>query len=113
MAIRLIGLSSISDEEYTDIRELLDKKNISYYVTPPGNWGVSMEAIWVKKDHDIQDAHDLLKNYYHSKNIEYSIKQEADNKNKNILQTLLSNTNVMAFYLPALAIILLMVFLLS
>ena len=113
MAIRLIGLSSISDEEYTDIRELLDKNNITFYVTPPGNWAASMEAIWIKKNSDINESHELLKDYYHSKNIEYSLRQKADNKNKNILLKLLSNTNVMAFYLPTLIIVLLMVFLLT
>ena len=111
MATRLIGLSGISDEEYTDIREMLDKNRIKFYVTPPGNWAASMEAIWVKKDSDIKVAHQILKEYYHSKNIEYSAKQEADNKN--IIQRLLSNTNVMAFYLPTAVIIILMAFLLT
>jgi len=113
MAIRLIGLSSISDEEYTDIRELLDNNEISFYVTPPGNWGFSMEAIWIKKDSEISEAHTLLKNYYHSKNVEYSLINDIDNKNKKIFKRLLSNTNFVAFYLPTLLIIILMVFLLA
>lgn len=72
-----------------------------------------MEAIWVKNDSDIQKAHNALKDYYHLKNIEYSEKIKADIKNKNLIQKLLSNTNVVAFYLPTLVIILLMVFLLT
>ena len=113
MALRIIGISGMSDQEYTDVRKQLNKNNIPFYVTPPGNWGLSMEAIWVKNDSDIQKAHDALKDYYHLKNIEYSEKLKADNKNKNIMQKLLSNTNVVAFYLPTLVIVLLMVFLLT
>jgi hypothetical protein len=46
----------MSDEEYTDIRELLDANNIAYYVTPPGRWGFSMEAIWIKNDSQLYQA---------------------------------------------------------
>lgn len=103
----------MSDDEYTDIRELLDQNDIQYYVTPPGNWGLSMEAIWLKNNSDIQISNKLVQEYYHEKNIEYSAIRELENKNKNMLQKLISNPNVVAFYIPTLIIILLMVFLLS
>ena len=113
MALRLIGITGMSDQEYTDVRKQLNKNGIPFYVTLPGNWGFSMEAIRLKNDSDIQKAHDALKDYYHLRNIEYSQKIHADNKNKNIALKLLSNTNVVAFYLPTFVIILLMIFLLT
>ena len=113
MALRLISVSSMSDEEYTDIRELLDQNSIQYYVTPPGNWGFSMEAIWLKNNNDAQTSNKLLQEYYLKKNIEYSSIRELENKNKNILQKLISNPNVVALYIPTLIIVLLMVFLLT
>jgi len=113
MAVRLIGISGMSDEEYTDIRELLDKERIPYYVTPRGNWGLSMEAIWLKNNKDLRFAYNILNQYYHSKNLEFSLKKRLMSKNMGLIEKLLANPNVMAFYLPTLIIVLVMILLLT
>lgn len=53
----------MSDEEYINVSGLLDANNIAYYVTPRGNWG-AMEAIWLIKDDQLDEAKDILNAYY-------------------------------------------------
>jgi len=46
----LFRLNGVSEDEIEDVRELLTEHDIDFYETPPGNWGISMPAIWVKED---------------------------------------------------------------
>lgn len=63
MATRLFNLRGVSDDEAEEVRALLDNHHIEYYETPPGNWGVSMPAIWLKDSNELERARELLEAY--------------------------------------------------
>lgn len=63
MAIRLMSLRGVPDDELDDICVLFDKHEISFYVTPPGNWFISAGAIWLENHGQLQQAYDLLNTY--------------------------------------------------
>ncbi len=63
MAIRLMSLRGVPDDEREDICVLFDTHTISYYVTPPGNWFISAGAIWLNDEDQLQQAHALLNAY--------------------------------------------------
>lgn len=51
------------DDEAAELRELLDTNGIDYYETPAGNWGISMPAIWLRDESQLQAARTLLDAY--------------------------------------------------
>jgi len=63
MAVQLIRLRGVHEDEALELRELLEANNIDYYETPAGNWGVSMPAIWLRDENELPRARSLLKNY--------------------------------------------------
>lgn len=56
-------LKNVPLDEAQDVRELLEKNFIDYYETPGGNWGFSVEAIWLKNEDQLQQARQLLDEY--------------------------------------------------
>lgn len=81
----LFRLNGVSDDEANDVRELLAHNDIDFYETSPGNWGVSMPAIWLRDAHQFQKARSLLDAYQNERMIrvreEYArLKQEGKNK---------------------------------
>ena len=63
MSKLLFSLRNVPDDEAEDIRTILQENNIDYYETPPGNWGISMPAIWVRDVLQFNQANDLLNDY--------------------------------------------------
>ena len=63
MAIRLMSLRGVPDDELDEICTLLDEHNISHYETPPGNWLISAGAIWLNDQDQLQQANTLLNSY--------------------------------------------------
>ena len=85
MAKILFRLNGVSDDEANDVRELLTNHAIDFYETSPGNWGVSMPAIWLREASQFQQARALLDAYQNERGIrmreEYArLKQEGKNK---------------------------------
>ncbi|MBL1274880.1 MAG: hypothetical protein COB30_002220 [Ectothiorhodospiraceae bacterium] len=63
MAVRLFPLRNVPDDEADDVRELLTDHQIEFYETFGGNWGVSMPAIWLRDNSQLQDAKALIAEY--------------------------------------------------
>ncbi len=63
MAVILIKLRGVSDDEADEVRELLTKNEINYYETSAGNWGISMPAIWLKDERQLRQAKLLIEQY--------------------------------------------------
>ena len=63
MAKLLFKLNSASDEEASDIKNLLSKHQVDFYESPGGNWGVSMHALWLKEEHEYPRAKKLIDDY--------------------------------------------------
>jgi hypothetical protein len=67
MAVRLMSLRNVPDDELDDICTLLDEHNISHYETPPSNWLISAGAIWLNEQDQLQQAYNLLNDYQHQR----------------------------------------------
>ncbi|MBU0657012.1 MAG: hypothetical protein KJ914_17955 [Gammaproteobacteria bacterium] len=63
MAVQLLSLRHVFEDEADEIRQLLTTHRIEFYETPPGNWGISMPAIWLQDADDLEIAKALLATY--------------------------------------------------
>ena len=63
MAIQIMRLRGVPEDEANDVRELLDEHNIEYYETPEGLFGMSMPAIWLPDKDQLELARSLLDEY--------------------------------------------------
>ena len=81
----LFRLNGVSDDEAEEVRELLANNDIDFYETTPGNWGVSMPAIWLRDASQFKQARALLDVYQEERGIrireEYArLKKEGKHK---------------------------------
>lgn len=63
MAKILFKLRDVPDDEAQEVRELLERNEIEYYETLGGNWGISLPALWLKKEAQQKQARELLDAY--------------------------------------------------
>ncbi len=63
MAVKLMSLRDVSDEEAEEIRALLNERHFDYYETPAGNWGISAPMIWLREPEDLNIAKPMLERY--------------------------------------------------
>ncbi|MEM7401696.1 MAG: DUF6164 family protein [Pseudomonadota bacterium] len=63
MAVQLFKLRNVPDDEAEEIRALLKNNHIDYYETPAGNWGISMPAIWLLEEDQLDRAKALIEEY--------------------------------------------------
>ncbi len=50
MSKLVFNLKSVPYDEAEDVKSLLTEHNISFFESPPGNWGISVHALWLKDD---------------------------------------------------------------
>jgi len=70
MAELLFKLRNVPEDEAADVRELLQKHDISFYETTAGSWGISMPAIWLHDDQRLTEAKGLLDIYQKNRQAE-------------------------------------------
>jgi len=63
MPVQLFNLRNVPDDEADEIRALLEEHHIDYYETPPGNWGISIPALWLRDDDRLTEARALIERY--------------------------------------------------
>jgi len=63
MATLLFKLRSVPDDEAEDIRALLTENNINYYETTAGSWGISLPALWLHNNKQLEQSKTLIANY--------------------------------------------------
>ena len=59
----LFKLRDVPADEAQEVRELLERNDIEYYETLGGNWGISLPALWLKKEAQRHRARELLDTY--------------------------------------------------
>jgi hypothetical protein len=109
MAIQLLILRNVPDDEADEIRELLKTRAIDYYETPAGNWGISMPAIWLNNEHQFEEARALIDNYQQarfSKAREQYEQLKRDKKQRTIVDEIRENPIRLLVYLAIAGIIL-------
>lgn len=63
MAILLFKLRNVPDDEAEDIRVLLKENNINYYETTAGSWGISLPALWLHSNDQLEQGKILITEY--------------------------------------------------
>jgi hypothetical protein len=59
----LFNLRGVPEDEADEVRELLTEQDIDFYETSAGNWGMSMPALWLRNDADLEKARSVLNQY--------------------------------------------------
>ena len=102
MSKLLFKLRNVPDDEAAEVRTLLTNHHIDYYETTAGNWGVSMPALWVKDEHQFQEAKKLLEEYQEARSIrvreEYA-QRKREGKNKTVLDSMKENPVLFIAYI--------------
>jgi len=87
MAVILFKLRFVPEDEAQDIREILSDNEIDYYETSAGVMGISLPAIWLKNDSQLEKARRLIDDYQENRaetaRHEYE-NQKADGTNKSV-----------------------------
>ncbi len=109
MPVPLFKLRNVPEDEAEDIREILVNNNIDFYETPSGNWGISMPAIWLNEDDQLEQAKGLIDAY--QKDRQARIKEEyeqskREGKTQSLVSELFNNPLQIVLYVCFAALIL-------
>lgn len=63
MAILLLNLRHVPEDEADDVRALLDGQGIEYYETAPGPFGISAGGLWLSRPEQEERARMRLQEY--------------------------------------------------
>lgn len=63
MSARLMHLRDVPEQEQDEIRALLAEAGLDFYETPPGLFGLSPPALWLRDPGQLSRAHQLLADY--------------------------------------------------
>lgn len=63
MATQLVKLRHVPQDELEEIHALMEAHDIEVYETSAGSWGISMPALWLRHDEQLDHARSLLKEY--------------------------------------------------
>ena len=63
MAVQLVKLRNVPEDELEEIHALMAAHEIDVYETSAGNWGISMPALWLRNEDQLDQARLLLDAY--------------------------------------------------
>jgi hypothetical protein len=63
MSARLLHFRDVPEDEQDEIRALLGEASIEFYETPPGLFGLSPPALWLRDPQQLERARALLATY--------------------------------------------------
>jgi len=69
MAKLLFKLNGVPEDEADDVRALLTEQQINYYETHAGKWGISVAAIWLKDESQLESAKKIIEDYEQQRSI--------------------------------------------
>ena len=90
MALLLFSLRNVNDDEAEDIRDVLSENSISFYETNAGNWGISMPAIWLSDESQLEQARSVINAYQEERRL-YLQKEYQQLKDSGKENTFLKN----------------------
>ena len=80
MPVQLMKLRGVPDDELAELYELLESEHIEFYETSAGNWGISLPALWLKDESQLEHAKSVLDHYHRQR---FSSAREEYEKQKN------------------------------
>ena len=69
MAILFFSLRGVPEDEADDVRNLLTVNEIDFYETSAGSWGISMPAIWLYRNDDLEKIRPLFDEYQRNRTL--------------------------------------------
>jgi hypothetical protein len=63
MSVLFFRLRGVPADEAEDVRQLLMAHGVEFYETPGSNWGVSMPAIWLYEEDDLEKIQPFFDEY--------------------------------------------------
>jgi len=63
LAELLFKLRNVPSDETDEVRELLRSHNIDFYETSAGSWGISLPAIWLHSEKQLEEGRLLIDAY--------------------------------------------------
>jgi len=109
MSILLFSLRGVPDDEAEEVRQLLDDNKIEFYETSAGNWGISMPAIWLREQHNIESAQQLLGQYQHNRMLtqqQLYQQRQTNGEIPSLFSSIFTEPLRFIFYLIAIALVL-------
>ena len=103
MSRLLFKMRHVPQDEAEDIRRILDDHDIDFFETFPGNWGISVPAIWLKHDGQFEAARILIDDYQEER---IQRMQESYRETKTMSQVFWESPCRFFIYLSAIAIVL-------
>ena len=70
----------VPEDEAQEVRELLSSNKIEFFETFAGNWGVSMPALWLKKNEQYKHARRLIEDYQQQRSLKMREEYEQEKK---------------------------------
>lgn len=109
MSTLLFRLRGVPDNEARDVRALLTNNEIDYFETPAGIFGISMPAIWLKDDRQLEKAKLLIEEYQEERLVsarnEYA-KLKEEGKNKTFIDAIMEDPIRFILYVAVVLIVL-------
>lgn len=109
MPILLFRLNTVPADEAHEIRALLDSHHIDYYETDAGRWGISLAAIWLRDDSQLERARRLIDDYQQQRSEQARATYAELSRNgqqETFLQRLAARPAQLLLYLLAILVIL-------
>ena len=73
-------MRNVPGDEAQEVRELLENNGIEYFETFAGNWGISLPALWLRKEEQFEKARQILDEYQNTRSLrvreEYELQRE-------------------------------------
>ena len=81
MSKLIFNLKSVPFDEADDVRNVLAENDINFFESPPGNWGISVHALWLHDDAQSTQAKQLIDEYQleRSQRIKIETQEKIDN----------------------------------
>ena len=111
MSKLIFNLKSVPFDEADEVKNLLAENEIDFFESPPGNWGISVHALWLKDESQAILAKQLVDEYQlkRTERIRRETQEKIDNgEYETFFQRLLNRP---AQFIISLAIILFILYL--
>ena len=108
MATLLFSLRGVPEDEAYEVRELLTEHEINFYETSAGNWGVSMPALWLRDNSELEKARQLLDEYQQQRQIsqrQLYLERKQAGQHKNLLDSFREKPLLFTGYFAVLSLV--------
>jgi len=105
----IFNLKSVPFDEADDVKNLLTDNEITYFESPPGNWGISVHALWLNDESQAMLAKQLIDEYQlkRSQRMKLEMQEKIDNGDFETLFQRLFNRPVQSIVYLAIVLLIL------